>query len=119
MEASGFNCNPLVMAFAPLLIPCFDVLRVYFRRIRRHTNPFLPDKSHIHHKFLAIGLHQRVAMVVILLVSLAFTAVNYWLSMKMNSALLLFLDIVVFSLGNIWLSAAINWKEKRNNKDNQ
>ncbi len=119
LEAGGFNCNPLVMAFAPLLIPCFDVLRVYFRRIRRHTNPFLPDKSHIHHKFLAIGLHQRVAMVVILLVSLAFTAVNYWLSMKMNSALLLFLDIVVFSLGNIWLSAAINWKEKRNNKDNQ
>ena len=115
MAAHGFDCDPLVMAFAPLLVPCFDVVRVYFRRIRRHTNPFLPDKSHIHHKLLAVGMKQRVAMVTILLVSVAFTAANYWLSTMMNSTLLLGLDVVIFIVINIWLSNAINKRELRIN----
>ena len=119
VAASGFSCDPLVMAFAPLLVPCFDVVRVYLRRIRHHANPFMPDKSHIHHKLLAVGLHQRVAMVLILLVSVAFTAANYWLSTMMNSAVLLALDVVVFIVVNIWLSAAINKREKRNNIEKQ
>lgn len=79
----------------------------------------MPDKSHIHHKLLAVGLHQRVAMVLILLVSVAFTAANYWLSTMMNSAVLLALDVVVFIVVNIWLSAAINKREKRNNIEKQ
>ena len=115
VAAHGFDCDPLVMAFAPLLVPCFDVVRVYFRRIRRHTNPFLPDKSHIHHKLLAVGMKQRVAMVTILLVSVAFTAANYWLSTMMNSTLLLGLDVVIFIVINIWLSNAINKRELRIN----
>ena len=39
------GCNPAVVAFAPLLIPCFDVVRVYLHRIRIGHNPFLPDKT--------------------------------------------------------------------------
>lgn len=113
VESAGFHCDRLVMAFAPLLIPCFDVVRVYFRRIRHHSNPFLPDKTHIHHKLLAIGMHQRVAMVTILLVSVAFSAANYVLSAVLNSAVLLVIDIVVFVVANIWLSSKINSKEKR------
>ncbi len=111
VSAHGFGCDPLVMAFAPLLIPCFDVIRVYFRRIRRHTNPFLPDRSHIHHKLLAIGLNQRVAMVSLLIAAVVFTAANYWLSTMMSSDLLLLVDILVFIFVNLWLSWAIRKKE--------
>lgn len=118
VSACGFDCDALVMAFAPLLVPCFDVVRVYLRRIRRHTNPFLPDRSHIHHKLLAVGLHQRVAMVSILLVSVAFTAVNYWLSTMINITLLLAIDILAFVAVNIWLSAAIKKREQRINIEN-
>lgn len=114
VRAHGFSSDPLVMAFAPLLIPCFDVVRVYFRRIRRHTNPFLPDRSHIHHKLLAIGLNQRVAMVSLLLAAVAFSAANYWLSTLMSSELLLLLDILAFILVNLWLSSAIRRKEAAN-----
>lgn len=108
----GFGCDPLVLAFAPLLIPCFDVVRVYFRRIRRHTNPFLPDRTHIHHKLLALGLNQRVAMVSLLVAAVAFTAANYWLSTMISSAVLLLLDIMSFIVVNIWLSSAIRKREK-------
>ncbi len=41
--------NTLVVGFSPLIVPYFDVIRVYFHRIFKHRNPFLPDKCHIHH----------------------------------------------------------------------
>lgn len=40
-------------AFAPLLIPAMDVIRVHLHRIKSGRNPFMPDKTHIHHKLLA------------------------------------------------------------------
>ena len=44
------------IAFSTLLLPAFDVIRVVLYRLRNGRNPFEPDKNHIHHKLLAIGL---------------------------------------------------------------
>ena len=78
------GCNPAVVAFAPLLIPCFDVVRVYLHRIRIGHNPFHTNKNHIHHKFLALGMSQRSAMMVIIAASTALVLANYWLSAYIN-----------------------------------
>lgn len=99
--------NPMVLAFSPLLVPCCDVVRVYFHRVRHGKNPFLPDKNHIHHKLLAIGLPQRVAMITIVTVSLLFTVVNVWLSKYLDVTLIFVIDLAVWTLGNIWLSKQI------------
>lgn len=111
----GLSGDSLVIAFAPLLVPCFDVVRVYIRRIRHHTNPFLPDKSHIHHKLLEAGLPQRTAMVSILLFSLLLSGFNYWLAIYLNITLLFVIDILIFTVANIWLNVAINRRRQRNN----
>lgn len=107
-----FGANPLILALSPLIIPCFDVTRVFLHRIRRHGNPFLPDKTHIHHKLLALGLPQRVAMVVIVFVALAFNVGNIMLSRYVEVNLLLFLDILIWTVGNIWLSNKIETYNK-------
>ena len=96
--------NPLVMAFAPLLVPCFDVVRVFMRRIRNHKNPFMPDKTHIHHKLMGIGLNQRVTMISILLISLTFSIISILLSPYIDVNLLLLLDLSVWILFNMWLT---------------
>ena len=106
------NANPLIMSFAPLLIPCFDVIRVFFGRIRRNKNPFLPDKTHIHHKLMAIGLSPRVTMITIIVSSIIFTAGNIILSPYLNVNILIILDIVVWILFNIWLTHKIDAKTK-------
>ena len=48
----GFPVNPSMqqpnaffLAYSPLIIPCFDVVRVYLHRVRNGKNPFLPDKN--------------------------------------------------------------------------
>ncbi len=106
------GANPFVLAFSPLLVPCFDVVRVYLHRVRNGKNPFLPDKNHIHHKLLAAGLPQRLAMISIISVSLAMTLGNVCLSSVLNINVLLVCDILVWTVANIWLSSHIRKRQR-------
>ena len=110
----GFPVNPAVqqpnaffLAYSPLIIPCFDVVRVYLHRVRNGKNPFLPDKNHIHHKLLAIGMQQRTAMVTIVAVSVCFTLCNILLSRYVDATVLLASDILIWTLANLWLTRKI------------
>lgn len=105
--------NPLVTALSPLLIPCFDVVRVYIHRVARRRNPFLPDKCHIHHKLLALGLNQRMALCVILVWSVVFIIINTLLSPYMNPTWLIGGDVAVWTLINMAMTRAISSREKK------
>lgn len=102
--------NTLVLAFSPLIIPCFDVVRVYLHRVRNRKNPFLPDKNHIHHKLLAIGMRQRSAMITIISVSVVFILSNIGLSPYVNVNWILTGDILVWTVTNIGLTKHIKRK---------
>ena len=106
----GTRYNALVFAFAPLLVPCMDVVRVYFYRIRNGKNPFLPDKNHIHHKLLAIGVSQRKAMILIILGSIICTVLCIGLSFYINCTFVLLITVVVFTGLNIYWRRIINRK---------
>ena len=108
--ASGVNAA--VIAFAPLLIPCFDVVRVYLHRLKARRNPFLPDKTHIHHKLLALGMGQRAAMMTIICSSALLTAANYWLSKHIDITLLFACDLAMWLLLNTLLTRSIRAREK-------
>lgn len=99
-----WHANPLILGFAPLFVPCCDVVRVYLHRVRNGKNPFLPDKNHIHHKLLAIGMPQRLAMISILVSTFVIIISNIVLSKYMNINFLIALDLAFWILGNIWLS---------------
>ncbi len=101
------NYDPFALAFSPLIIPCFDVIRVFIHRKRLGLNPFKPDKSHIHHKLLAIGMKQRPAMVTIVSFSIIFTFGNLFLTKYININLLLLIDVAIWTIANVWLSRRI------------
>lgn len=101
------NINSAVVAFAPLLIPCCDVVRVYIHRIKAHHSPFLPDKTHIHHKLLALGIPARVAMPAIVLSSFALALANYLASEYIDITILFIIDLAIWILSNVALSRAI------------
>lgn len=109
----GTDINLAVVAFAPLLIPCCDVVRVYLHRIKQGRSPFLPDKTHIHHKLLALGMSQRAAMPTIVGASLVVTMLNYVCCYYVNITLLFFSDIALWIVGNMILSRAIRRRQRR------
>lgn len=106
-----FRTNLIILAASPLIIPCFDVVRVFLHRLRNHGNPFLPDKTHIHHKLLAIGIKQRLAMVIIVVSAVVFSTFNILLSRYINANLLLLLDLATWTIVNMWLSKKIHQRE--------
>ncbi len=99
--------NPFVLSFSALVVPCFDVVRVYLHRVRYHQNPFMPDKNHIHHKLLALGMKQRQAMVTIVSSSIVLTAVNILLSSFISATSILILNIALYSCGNVYITRRI------------
>lgn len=112
VESPFVSCDRAVLAFAPMIVPCFDVIRVTIHRVRHKRNPFLPDKSHIHHKLLALALPQKVALAIILTAQIAFVVMNVWLSPALDSNILLVADILVWTLANVALTSRISVREK-------
>lgn len=106
------NFNPLVLAFIPLMIPCMDVIHVFIHRLRDHKNPFLPDKNHIHHKLLRMGMSQRNSLFLILGVS-AICMIGFILFSQYVGATIVFLIYILGYTGiNCWMSYKINHIEK-------
>ena len=101
------NFQPAVLAFSPLIIPSFDVLRVYMVRIRQHHSPFLPDKNHIHHKFLSAGMHPRTAMVTIITIATLFTLINLGLSRILTINIIVLTDVIIWLVFNSYLNIHI------------
>jgi len=50
---------PVLYAAALLIIPIFDTTAAVWRRIRDKQNIYAPDKAHIHHKLMNLGLSVR------------------------------------------------------------
>lgn len=61
---SDFGIIPFTLA--ALSVPVFDTLRVMAARILRHTSPFSPDKTHLHHLFIELGFSHAGTTVSIL-----------------------------------------------------
>lgn len=108
-EAHSMMQSP-VIPFCLIIIPCFDAVRVMVARMVRGGNPFLPDKTHIHHTFLYIGYSTTRTLLVILLLDVLLVVVNVLLAIadigvdscvKIN--LILVLDLVIWWGLMLWL----------------
>lgn len=104
--------NAIIVALSLLIVPLFDVVRVVLHRLRFGKNPFLPDKNHIHHKFISLGLSQHWAMVVIICINITFAAANIALAHRMSVTALFLFDVTVWTALHICLTAEINRRNK-------
>jgi UDP-N-acetylmuramyl pentapeptide phosphotransferase/UDP-N-acetylglucosamine-1-phosphate transferase len=64
MVTSAGGC--LILALAILFIPVFDTFRVFSMRLSKGRSPFSPDRTHLHHYLVDLGLShsQTVATIV-------------------------------------------------------
>lgn len=110
----SMKTSPVLVSFSVLMVPCLDVIRVVLRRARNKRSLFMPDKTHIHHKFLAMGFSPRRALVTIQLMSACFCAFTIVAILYMNNTLVFVIDVVVWTLLNLWFDHVINRKMKNN-----
>lgn len=111
------DINPIIVAISPLIIPLFDQLRVFFHRVIRHRNPFMPDRCHIHHKLLAIGMTSHQALLAILVASICFIVINWLLSeWHLNVNWIIVIDFTIWTIGNIYITKLIRIRENSSGK---
>jgi UDP-GlcNAc:undecaprenyl-phosphate GlcNAc-1-phosphate transferase len=99
------------IAFAILIVPLFDTIRVFAIRMMRGRSPFSADRHHIHHYMQALGMsHRQVALTAFgfncMFIALAF------LLQDLGSTLLLFV-IGAMALGLTAILFVLKRKKER------
>ncbi len=88
--------NVGLVALSPLAIPLLDVVRVSLFRILRKSNPFLPDKTHIHHLLMDAGFSPKNTLFLILCFSCVIIIANYLIADFISQTLMLATDILLY-----------------------
>ena len=65
------------IAIGILVVPLFDTLRVFSVRIAEKKSPFEPDKRHIHHRLLDLGLNHIESTIVLVIVNIMFIVIAF------------------------------------------
>jgi len=88
-EAGGLFSYHAIPSFqlSVLIVPVADMIRVFMIRIFRGRSPFSPDRNHIHHRLLQLGLNPAQACLVLYAVSIGFAGLS-WLLRDSNDPLI-------------------------------
>lgn len=98
------NENGLLIVYSTIIVPCFDLCRVALCRLRRGQGIFSPDRTHIHHKFMAKGFSMHTTTALIVALQCLYFSLNICLwHIDVQLEFILCLDIILFTLLNIWL----------------
>jgi UDP-N-acetylmuramyl pentapeptide phosphotransferase/UDP-N-acetylglucosamine-1-phosphate transferase len=88
------------LAFAILIGPIFDTVRVFIVRIANGVSPFTADRNHIHHRMLRLGFNHLQTTLILGGFNIASVATVLLLKNYGNSVLILLI---------IFVSLVFNW----------
>lgn len=67
-----FKLHTIISFAVPFLLlglPIFDTCFAILRRISKGQNPMSPDRSHVHHKLIDMGMNQKQAVAILYVIS--------------------------------------------------
>ena len=101
------------IGFAVLMLPLFDTLRVFGLRILNRRSPFSPDRNHIHHFLLDLGLSHKATTGICVSANLLFIGIAYGFRSIGTTYLMAFL----FSIAIVLLAVVYLLRERINKKE--
>lgn len=104
----------MLISITLFLIPVLDVIRVAIQRLIGRRAIFQPDKTHIHHLFMAAGISMHKTLACILVFWGLICGINYtlWQTTHFNLPLILLTDVFIYIL----VITLILHKGRRNRK---
>ena len=95
--------NLIYLLLAILWIPIFDMLRVIFIRLKNKKSPFYPDRNHLHHLLIDLGLrHHQVALILgitnyLVIIIIGITSIYLNFIQMLIVVIILFLIFIIVS----------------------
>jgi UDP-GlcNAc:undecaprenyl-phosphate/decaprenyl-phosphate GlcNAc-1-phosphate transferase len=99
------------LAFAILIGPIFDTLRVFVIRILKGDSPFKADRNHMHHRILTLGFSHIQTTILLGSINILSIVMVLMFSYLGNSALILLISLVSLMF-NWGLTFVIRSKER-------
>ena len=115
-----------VVPFLALALPLADTTFAFFRRILRGQSPFHPDRGHLHHRLLDMGLSQKQAVALMYGIS-ALLGIAAVLMTWTNPVLRICCAVLAFGISiTVWLfvfrknpNLHVNHRESNEKKEQQ
>lgn len=110
--------NPYVLGGAPaiavavLILPLYDTLSAFSRRIAQGNSPFTPDKTHLHHQVLRLGFTHLQTTLLLIGINLFFVAMTV-LWHTLGAKILLLAEAVLAVCLGLLLQLLVRQKEKK------
>ena len=101
-----YDTHSALSSALPLLLlglPILDTLMVMTQRLLERRSPFSPDKNHIHHKLLALGLDHYEAVFLIYVVQASLVLAAYSLRYQADAVII---SIYALFCLSVWSSLA-------------
>lgn len=106
----GYTILTIVGPIIILGIPVFDMVFAIIRRLLRGQKITAPDKEHIHHRLLNLGLSQRQAVITLYIVSSVLGIIAVALTANMKWQILITIIILANIIG---IYAVTKYKQKK------
>jgi len=97
LEMQQISSAPAIVV-SIMILPIVDTLRVFALRIYNGRSPFYPDKNHIHHQLLTLGLSQIKVLSVMIFFNILMFCFNYFNSEMGNNTLITITGISILVL---------------------
>ena len=93
-----FPLNSSLFVVLMLSYPLIDVIRVFLIRIYNGKSFMSPDRNHIHHKLIDIGLNHKSAVLLIIITQIIILLFNSFLINKMNLHIQIVINVIIISM---------------------
>ncbi len=113
----GFKTTAVISFFVPILIlgiPILDTLFAIIRRLIKKQPIYLPDKCHLHHQLLKLGLSHKNTVLAIYAMNILFSAASIVFVLK-NRNLGICMYVIIFVL-IVWIVTKTSIISERKNE---
>jgi UDP-GlcNAc:undecaprenyl-phosphate GlcNAc-1-phosphate transferase len=100
-----------VVTIGILIIPLFDTLRVFTARMIQGRSPFAPDRNHLHHLLIDLGLTHMKATLYLIAFNLLIVGIVFY-TQSIRSEIILSVVLSLCLLGSYFLAFLRNKKNR-------
>jgi UDP-N-acetylmuramyl pentapeptide phosphotransferase/UDP-N-acetylglucosamine-1-phosphate transferase len=113
-DDAAWKFEPVFSAGIVLMIfPLYDMARVFARRIRRGKGPMTPDKSHVHHFMMRMGLNHSQVTLILLAVQVSFIGLVISLQSFSDQLVLPLISFIALLLGSRLDQVTVKYVKKK------
>lgn len=107
----------MLIVMGIMIVPMFDVVRMVRNRMREGRALLTPDRNLMQHRLIRMGVKHLWTPLTIISVVIFFAALNtVWVISGLEVTMLAIVDIVLWSVMQVFISYAIKQREHRKNQ---